>query len=242
MHGFQGADVAQLRTAGHRFTASASDLQAMLAGLTQRIADPTYWRGADAERFRAEWESVSVPAVKAVVLGIHEVGTALLRHADEQEQASGGASASSPMPSTTGLAPGGSGISVSPHTLIGLSVVGLSLASNGADQLVSGIGYAIAGAELGSNIASGNMFGALDATATIGADLFKEAPVGTAPHLFGQAMGIWQFVGEQAGMTDRSAEGLETVADFVVSDPVGAMVGAGEGIVRGLPGILGAVL
>lgn len=83
-----GADVEQLRALAKQFTASAEKLQRSSSGLTNFVGNATYWRGIDADRFRTQWRSQSVPSISAVVTSLRTAAEALASNANEQDQAS----------------------------------------------------------------------------------------------------------------------------------------------------------
>lgn len=107
-----GADVDQLRALARRFTASADKLQHSSNGLSSAVTNAAFWRGNDAERFRTQWRSHSNPLIVAVVKALHSAADALIRNADEQDQASaaGGGSTGGTTSGTGGTsAPGAAG-------------------------------------------------------------------------------------------------------------------------------------
>lgn len=85
----EGADVEQLRALAKQLAGSADKLEDMSSALRSLVGSNTQWRGADAERFRADWNGVSVGVLKNVVNGLREADAVLRRNADEQDRASG---------------------------------------------------------------------------------------------------------------------------------------------------------
>ncbi|OBB77403.1 CHAP domain-containing protein [Mycobacterium sp. 852014-52144_SCH5372336] len=85
-----GADVEQLRSAATRLQNGANALQESSRFLSGLINNATIWRGADAERFRSQWTSVSVPGITRAADALRQGAEELRRNANEQETASGG--------------------------------------------------------------------------------------------------------------------------------------------------------
>lgn len=86
----EGVDVAQLRDLAKQLAGSADRLESMSGNLRSLVNGNTQWRGADAERFRSEWNGVSVGVLKTVVDSLREADKVLRRNADEQDNASNG--------------------------------------------------------------------------------------------------------------------------------------------------------
>lgn len=112
-----GADVDQLRALAQRFEGSAEALGSAVKTLSSLTSDTSRWRGSDADRFRAEWASRSVPAVNGVVDGLRNAAEALRRHAGEQVEASSAGGGASP---ATGVGATGVTGAPAPHGLSGL--------------------------------------------------------------------------------------------------------------------------
>lgn len=83
-----GADVDQLRTTAKQFDSNAEVLAAAVKSLGPLCSDVSRWRGPDADRFRSQWSSASVPSVNAAVAVLRSAAQLLRRNADQQEQAS----------------------------------------------------------------------------------------------------------------------------------------------------------
>lgn len=89
-----GADVSQLRELAKAVERAASLLSSRATSLQGQIqAAP--WKGADGEHFRQDWTSSHRPSLERVVSSLRENSKILLKHADEQEKASGGTGAGS---------------------------------------------------------------------------------------------------------------------------------------------------
>ena len=98
-----GADVSQLRELAKAVERAASLLSSRATSLQGQIhAAP--WKGADGEHFRQDWTSNHRPSLERVVSSLRENSKILLKHAEEQENASGGKGAGSgsiPRPTPT---------------------------------------------------------------------------------------------------------------------------------------------
>ncbi|MBN3458849.1 hypothetical protein JNN96_32960 [Mycobacterium sp. DSM 3803] len=89
----QGADVAQLRTLASQLTKGADSLETTARTLHSLVNGITQWHGADAQRFRSEWNGASAHALSTAAKALREAEKILRRNADEQENASDGKSA-----------------------------------------------------------------------------------------------------------------------------------------------------
>ncbi|MDO9396790.1 MAG: hypothetical protein Q7T71_09615 [Herbiconiux sp.] len=103
--GFWGADAGELRALAKDFDQKAGQLSGVLSTLTTAINGTSAWTGPDAAIFRQEWNGVhrsSLVQANAVLLA---AASALVKNADEQEQASAADGGSGP----GGSGPGGTG-------------------------------------------------------------------------------------------------------------------------------------
>ena len=91
MAGIFGADVAQLRTLGKALAASSARLASTRTALSRDVGNAGRWKGADAERFRNDWNGTHSLLLGKVIEALADAGKAAARHADEQERASGAA-------------------------------------------------------------------------------------------------------------------------------------------------------
>ena len=83
-----GADVEQLRAAAAQLSGGAGALENSARALHSLIGNGTYWRGPDADRFRAQWSNSSMPVVTMAVESLRDAADQLRRNADEQDIAS----------------------------------------------------------------------------------------------------------------------------------------------------------
>lgn len=89
MAGIYGADIAQLRALGKALTASSARLASARTALSRNVGERGTWKGADAERFRNDWNGTHSLLLGRVIDALADAGKAAARHADEQERASG---------------------------------------------------------------------------------------------------------------------------------------------------------
>jgi hypothetical protein len=94
-----GADVDQLRTLAQQFSKTADLLQQQSTQLSSQINNNPAWKGADAQRFRSDWNSNHRTLLQQTVARLQQESKVLLKNADEQEKAS-----------TNGTASGGAGV------------------------------------------------------------------------------------------------------------------------------------
>jgi len=101
--GIYGADINELRTLSKSLAKSGSGLKSVEAGVTSLVQSAA-WNGTDGDRFRSDWSSTLRPMLSRAAESLQSQSRSLQKHADEQEQASGGGSGSPSLPS----GPGGS--------------------------------------------------------------------------------------------------------------------------------------
>jgi len=109
--GVYGADVAQLRDAAADFERTAQELGSIRAQLSGSVTRAP-WRGADADRFRREWDGEHARALTLAAQRLQDAAGALRRNAEAQEQtsaAAGGALSGAGASGGGTGAPGGGG-------------------------------------------------------------------------------------------------------------------------------------
>lgn len=82
-----GADVEQLDMLGRKFDEEAQKIEATISTITSQIAS-TWWQGADAERFRSQWESADTSALRQVVQRLQQAATDCRAQATQQREVS----------------------------------------------------------------------------------------------------------------------------------------------------------
>ncbi|UZX04058.1 WXG100 family type VII secretion target [Arthrobacter sp. CDRTa11] len=108
--GLYGADIEQLRALSKTMGQSGSRLKTVESTVNSLVQSAA-WKGADGDRFRSEWTSSLRPMLSKTSESLESQSQLLLKHADEQDQASnsGSGAASSPTPSGAGDPGNGSG-------------------------------------------------------------------------------------------------------------------------------------
>jgi len=110
--GVYGADVAQLRSTAAEFERTAQELGAIRTLLSGSVAR-TPWRGADAERFRGEWDRDHARALTVAAQRLQDAANTLRRNADAQEQTSAAAGGAL-LGAGAGASPGAAGAAGGP--------------------------------------------------------------------------------------------------------------------------------
>lgn len=89
MAGIYGADIVQLRELSKHLGASSARLAGTKSSLSRDVHGSTAWKGADADRFRSDWEGTHSALLAKVIEALAAAGKAVAVHAEEQEKASG---------------------------------------------------------------------------------------------------------------------------------------------------------
>lgn len=82
-----GADVEQLDRLGAKFKEKATDIDQMQAQITAQLAS-TWWQGADAEAFRAQWNGELKGQLAKVKALLETTATTVIRQAADQRAVS----------------------------------------------------------------------------------------------------------------------------------------------------------
>ena len=102
-----GADVAQLRTLAQQFSKTADLLQQQSTQLSSQINNNPAWKGADAQRFRSDWNGNHRALLQQTASRLQQESKLLLKNADEQEKASTDDSGGAGVPGTGPVADAG---------------------------------------------------------------------------------------------------------------------------------------
>lgn len=253
-----GADVEQLRTLARTLSQAAEELERMSTEVTSRLSS-TQWHGPDADHYQSQWQGQSIAQIRNVVSALRSASDSATRNADAQEQASAAAGGSSA---------GASGGSVSAST-IAPSVIGNLLGQSTSqpftdisDFLKSSTiwpiqnGTALGATPLGAAIPVIDALGiAQDGSLTdaqrtvaygqLGADGIGDAlkdsggPVG---YLAGAAVDQWADVAQLAAQTDFSPSAMQTVGNYVATDPAGAFDAAKDAVINYVPSLVSNLL
>lgn len=82
-----GADVEQLDQMSRRFRENAEQLRAMTRQLGSQV-HAAWWQGADADRFRGEWDSTYSSQLENVAVQLENTAQSVSQQAAQQRQAS----------------------------------------------------------------------------------------------------------------------------------------------------------
>ena len=82
-----GADVEQLDLLSRKFDEEAQKIEATISVINAQVQS-TWWQGADAERFRNEWQTADTSALRQVVQRLQAAATDCRNQAAQQRQVS----------------------------------------------------------------------------------------------------------------------------------------------------------
>lgn len=83
-----GADVEQLDALSRRFRENAEQLRTMTRQLGSQV-HAAWWQGADADRFRGDWDGTYSSQLEQVAARLEETSQSVASQASQQRQASG---------------------------------------------------------------------------------------------------------------------------------------------------------
>lgn len=110
-----GADVEQLRTLAQQFSKTADLLQQQSTQLSSQINNNPAWKGADAQRFRSDWNTSHRTLLQQTVSRLQQESKVLLKNAEEQEKASTNGSGAVPGSGSDGFPAGPAGTPYAPN-------------------------------------------------------------------------------------------------------------------------------
>jgi uncharacterized protein YukE len=87
MAGFTGMDIQQVRQLSQQMRTKADEIEQISQQLTAAL-NGAQWVGPDQARFKSEWESNCVSALRQVCETLRSAGQAAEQNAVQQEQAS----------------------------------------------------------------------------------------------------------------------------------------------------------
>ena len=82
-----GADVEQLEMLGRKFDEESQKIEATISAISSQIG-ATWWHGADAERFRNQWESADASSLRQVIQRLQAAANDCRNQANQQRQVS----------------------------------------------------------------------------------------------------------------------------------------------------------
>lgn len=85
---FKGADTDQLRQLASKLNNESSTINNIISQLNSAVSSVN-WQGPDATRFKNDWTSTHVPALKNVASALSTASAAATKNASEQDSASG---------------------------------------------------------------------------------------------------------------------------------------------------------
>ncbi|MBS9535890.1 WXG100 family type VII secretion target [Mycobacterium sp. M1] len=84
---FKGADTDQLRQLAGKLKNESSTITGIISQLTSAVTSVN-WQGPDATRFKNDWQSVHVPALKNVATALGDASNSATKNASQQDSAS----------------------------------------------------------------------------------------------------------------------------------------------------------
>jgi uncharacterized protein YukE len=254
--GLVGADVDQMHTLARTLTNAAERLESTTATVSGSLS-AVPWSGPDAERYRAQWHGESRATMRSVIAALQEAANTVSRNAAEQEKASAPTGSAGPLfsgvaqpPAISNILPGGfDGQPFNP--LVGIrDFLGSNAAwpitwgtllgpldDYGVLPLLDALGLASDSSmsDQAKIIAAGNSLTDLAGGLAKG----KGGPIG---YLGGVAIQQWGDVAAQVTQADFSSSGVETVTNYIASDPGGAFNAAKHAVVGYVPKLFSNLL
>lgn len=83
-----GMDVAEVRSLGKKMESDSDQLTHIMQQITQKL-NSVFWKGADAEHFKNEWNGQYKADLKQVASALDDFGKRAVRNAEQQDKASG---------------------------------------------------------------------------------------------------------------------------------------------------------
>ena len=264
------ADVDQLRTLARNLAQAADRLESMTGEVNGRLS-AVPWQGQDASQFRSQWQGQSLGQIRGVVSALRNAASQVDRNATEQEQASSGAPGAvgplgfaptffgDELPSAVLLPNGlpadlfgryfdnplqpftdirdflnGSpawpitwGTAIDTLTPLGPILPVLDALGLAGDTTVS---------------PDQKIMAATNALTDLGGSVLKDTVPGPVGYLSGVAVAQWGDVAAQVSQADFSPSALQTVGNYIASDPGGAAVAAAQSIVGYVPKLISNIL
>ena len=83
-----GANVEELDNLGRRFDEEASKIEGIMQTITGQV-DAVWWMGADADRFRNEWQTTHRTSLRNICQSLSDAANRCRSQAEQQRQTSG---------------------------------------------------------------------------------------------------------------------------------------------------------
>lgn len=87
MGGMQGMDVASVRALSKLMRSKADEIESAAKQVNQQV-NSVVWKGADAERYKSDWNGTHMAQLRQVVDALGKASQQASKDADEQEKAS----------------------------------------------------------------------------------------------------------------------------------------------------------
>jgi len=254
-----GADVEQLRTLARTLSQAADELERMSTEVSNRLTS-TQWHGPDADHYQSQWQGQSIAQIRNVVSALRSASDSATRNADAQEQASSAAGGGSGVGASGGSVPASTPAQSVIANLFGRSTsqpftdISDFLKSstiwpiqNGTVLGATPLGAALPVIDALGIAQDGSLTDAQKAVAygQLGADGIGDAlkdsggPVG---YLAGAAVDQWADVAQLASQTDFSPSAVQTVGNYVATDPTGAFDAAKDAVLNYVPSLVSNLL
>jgi WXG100 family type VII secretion target len=82
-----GADVEQLDSLSKKFDQEAQAIAQATSQITSQVHS-AWWKGADADKFRSEWDGQFASQLRKISEALRQVGTVVRKQAQQQRQTS----------------------------------------------------------------------------------------------------------------------------------------------------------
>jgi uncharacterized protein YukE len=83
-----GADVEELDRLARKFDEEAQQISQATQQISSQVQS-TWWKGADAERFKSEWNGNYASQLRKIAEALKQVGSTVRKQAAQQRQTSG---------------------------------------------------------------------------------------------------------------------------------------------------------
>lgn len=84
---YLGMDCAEVRALSGELGRLGGDVGAVVSAVQRRLAD-VKWYGADADRFRSDWDGTHLQQLRLVAAALQQAGTEAAGSAEQQERTS----------------------------------------------------------------------------------------------------------------------------------------------------------
>ncbi len=85
---FFGMEIDAVRQLATQLQRASDEIEQIMTRLTPEVTNQSIWRGPDADRFRNDWQSTHVPALRNVAQALGTASTTATTNADQQQSTS----------------------------------------------------------------------------------------------------------------------------------------------------------